>query len=91
MTWHVNREIAVLLGSGSRAVVLQVAHHKVAAAEIEHRRVRGEGSSGEVYSARDPHVLWVYATLVDSSILFANADRSNPRGRPVQPRQVPTF
>src|SRR5438067_850981 len=110
MTWRVDREAMVLLGSGSRALLLQVAHPKVAAAvadhsryrsdplgrlvdtlhaiygftfatapEVErilshiqrlHTRVRGQTPAGESYSALDPPLLlWVYATLVDSSLL----------------------
>ncbi|MBV8718821.1 MAG: DUF2236 domain-containing protein [Chloroflexi bacterium] len=108
--WHVDREIAVLLGSGSRALMLQVAHPKVAAAVDAHSRyrsdplgrlrdtlnsiygftfasmpevdrilghihhlhthVRGRTAGGEPYTALDPHLLlWVYATLIDSSLL----------------------
>jgi uncharacterized protein (DUF2236 family) len=110
VTWKVDREIAVLLGSGSRALMLQVAHPKVAAAVADHSRyrsdplgrlrdtlnavfgfsfgnvataqrildhihqlhtrVRGHTPEGDHYSALDPHLLlWVYATLVDSSAL----------------------
>jgi uncharacterized protein (DUF2236 family) len=110
MTWRVDREVAVLLGSGSRALLLQVAHPKVAAAVAEHSRyrsdplgrlrdtldaiygfafedarrvqnivdrihnlhtrVRGATPDGDRYSALDPHLLlWVYATLIDSSLL----------------------
>jgi uncharacterized protein (DUF2236 family) len=110
MTWRVDREIAVLLGSGSRALLLQVAHPKVAAAVADHSRYRsdplgrlldtlhaiygfafedarrvqdivsritrlhahvnGATQEGQPYSALDPHLLlWVYATLIDSSIL----------------------
>jgi uncharacterized protein (DUF2236 family) len=110
VTWRVDREIAVLLGSGSRALLLQVAHPKVAAAVAEHSRyrsdtlgrlrdtldaiygfafedtrrverivghihqlhtrVRGSTPGGAAYSALDPHLLlWVYATLIDSSLL----------------------
>lgn len=110
MTWRVDREVVVLLGSGSRALLLQVAHPKVAAAVVDHSRfrtdplgrlrdtldaiygfafedvrrveqitrginalharVRGTEPGGEAYSALDPHLLlWVYATLIDSSIL----------------------
>jgi uncharacterized protein (DUF2236 family) len=110
VTWRVDREIAVLLGSGARALLLQVAHPKVAAAVAEHSRyrteplgrlldtldaiygfafedarrveqivqhinglhrgVRGLTPDGEPYSAHDPHLLlWVYATLIDSSLL----------------------
>jgi uncharacterized protein (DUF2236 family) len=110
MTWRVDREAMVLLGSGSRALLLQVAHPKVAAAVADHsryrsdplgrlrdtldaiygfafadshrvqrilhginalhRRVRGSTPDGEPYSALDPHLLlWVYATLIDSSLL----------------------
>src|SRR5438105_11129581 len=108
MTWRVDREVAVLFGSGSRALLLQVAHPKVAAAVADHSRyrsdplgrlrdtldaiygfafepadrveaivgninklhshVQGVTPSGEPYSALDPHLLlWVYATLIDSS------------------------
>ena len=42
MTWRVDREIAVLLGSGSRALLLQVAHPKVAAAVADHSRYRSD-------------------------------------------------
>jgi uncharacterized protein (DUF2236 family) len=100
----------VLLGSGTRALLLQVAHPKVAAAVADHSRyrtdplgrlrdtlnaiygftfddlptverilahihqlhlrVRGETPDGWRYSALDPHLLlWVYATLIDSSLL----------------------
>jgi uncharacterized protein (DUF2236 family) len=110
MTWRVDREVAVLLGSGSRALLLQVAHPRVAAAvsdhsryrsdplgrlrdtldaiygfafqdaaQVErilgrihalHTRVHGVTPDGEPYSALDPHLLlWVYATLIDSSLL----------------------
>ncbi len=110
MTWRVDREIAVLLGSGARALLLQVAHPKVAAAVADHSRyrsdplgrlrdtleaiygfafddtrrveqivqhinglhhhVRGVTLDGEPYSAHDPNLLlWVYATLIDSSLL----------------------
>lgn len=110
MTWRVDREIAVLLGSGARALLLQVAHPKVAAAVADHSRyrsdplgrlrdtleaiygfafddtrqvdqivqhinglhhhVRGITPDGESYSAHDPNLLlWVYATLIDSSLL----------------------
>jgi uncharacterized protein (DUF2236 family) len=110
LTWRIDRELAVLAGSGSRALMLQVAHPKVAAAvaqhsrfrsdplgrlldtlksiygftfapltEVErilghihhlHTRVRGQTPEGDSYSALDPHLLlWVYATLIDSSLL----------------------
>jgi uncharacterized protein (DUF2236 family) len=110
MTWRVDREIAVLLAAGPRALLLQVAHPKVAAAVAEHSRYRsdplgrlrdtldaiygfafedarqvdrivrrihalhgrvnGSTPDGQPYSARDPLLLlWVYATLIDSSIL----------------------
>src|SRR5438105_15079032 len=42
MTWRVDREVAVLFGSGSRALLLQVAHPKVAAAVAEHSRYRSD-------------------------------------------------
>jgi uncharacterized protein (DUF2236 family) len=42
MTWRIDREIAVLLGSGSRALLLQVAHPKVAAAVADHSRYRSD-------------------------------------------------
>jgi uncharacterized protein (DUF2236 family) len=110
MVWRVDREIAVLLGSGARALLLQVAHPKVAAAVAEHSRyradplgrlhatldaiytfafaestracavveainrrhatIRGLTPLGEPYAALDPTLLlWVYATLIDSSML----------------------
>jgi uncharacterized protein (DUF2236 family) len=110
VTWRVDREIAVLFGSGSRALLLQVAHPKVAAAVADHSRYRsdplgrlrdtldaiygfafedgerveriigrihdlharvlGATPEGHGYSALDPHLLlWVYATLIDSSLL----------------------
>jgi uncharacterized protein (DUF2236 family) len=110
MTWRVDREVTVLLGSGSRALLLQVSHPKIAAAVADHsryrsdplgrlrdtldaiygfafedtrrvedilnginalhRRVRGCTPDGDAYSALDPHLLlWVYATLIDSSLL----------------------
>src|SRR6266849_7121723 len=40
VTWRVDREIAVLLGSGARALLLQIAHPKVAAAVADHSRYR---------------------------------------------------
>jgi uncharacterized protein (DUF2236 family) len=114
MTWRVDREIAVLLASGSRALLLQVAHPKVAAAVADHSRYRsdplgrlrdtldaiygfafadtahveriigrinalhgrvcGQTPEGEPYSAVDPHLLlWVYATLIDSSLVAYDA------------------
>jgi uncharacterized protein (DUF2236 family) len=110
MAWQINREAAVLLASGARSLLLQVAHPLVAAAVADHSRfrsdplgrlrgtldaiydfafadmqrvehvvqgvtrlhsaVRGTTPDGEPYSALDPHlVLWVYATLIDTSIL----------------------
>src|SRR5882724_8581737 len=110
MTWRVDREIAVLLAAGPRALLLQVAHPKVAAAVAEHSRYRsdplgrlrdtldaiysfafadtsratqvvrsvnrlhehviGRAPDGQAYAALDPHLLlWVYATLIDSSVL----------------------
>jgi uncharacterized protein (DUF2236 family) len=110
LTWRIDREVAVLLGSGSRALLMQVAHPKVAAAVADHSRyrsdplgrlrdtldaiygfafedtprvqqivrrinhlharVRGTTDDGEPYAALDPHLLlWVYATLIDSSLL----------------------
>lgn len=110
MVWLVNRETAVLLGSGARALLLQVAHPKVAAAVADHSRyrsdplgrlsgtlkaiygftfadqagverivthihklhagVRGATPAGDPYAALDPPLLlWVYATLIDSSLL----------------------
>jgi uncharacterized protein (DUF2236 family) len=110
MVWRIDREVAVLLASGSRALLLQVAHPLVAAAVADHSRyradplgrlratldaiygfafgdmqrvehvvkgvnrlhsaVRGSAPDGHPYSALDPTLLqWVYATLIDSSIL----------------------
>jgi uncharacterized protein (DUF2236 family) len=110
MVWTVDRELAVLIGSGSRALLMQIAHPKVAAAVAEHSRFRsdplgrlfgtlnaiytfafadtphalqtveaigrlharvtGSTPEGEPYAALDPHLLlWVYATLIDSSLL----------------------
>jgi uncharacterized protein (DUF2236 family) len=114
MTWLVDREIAVLLGSGARALLLQVAHPMVAAAVADHSRyrsdplgrlrdtldaiyafafadtpravsvvqsvthlheaVRGQSPDGRLYSALDPGLLlWVYATLIDSSLVAYEA------------------
>jgi uncharacterized protein (DUF2236 family) len=42
VTWQVDREIAVLIGSGSRALLLQVAHPLVAAAVAAHSRYRSD-------------------------------------------------
>src|SRR5437773_7641215 len=42
VTWRVDREIAVLLAAGPRALLLQVAHPKVAAAVAEHSRYRSD-------------------------------------------------
>jgi uncharacterized protein (DUF2236 family) len=39
-TWHIARESAVLLGGGARALMLQVAHPRVAAAVADHSRYR---------------------------------------------------
>src|SRR5215207_8030559 len=110
MVWTINREAAVLLGSGLRALLLQVAHPLVAAAVADHSRFRadplgrlrdtleaiysvafgdlaraqqvvqgvtrlhaavhGRAPDGRPYSALDPDLLlWVYATLIDSSLL----------------------
>jgi uncharacterized protein (DUF2236 family) len=40
VVWRVDRELAVLLGSGSRALLLQVAHPLIAAAVADHSRYR---------------------------------------------------
>ena len=117
MVWKVDRELAVLLASGPRALLLQVAHPLVAAGVIDHSRfetdplgrlhgtldaiysfafadraraaarvravtqrhghVRGSLAeacgahpAGAGYSALDPELLlWVYSTLIDSSLL----------------------
>ncbi len=110
VTWQVDREIAVLIGSGARALLMQVAHPLVAAAVADHSRyradplgrlratldaiytfafgdratalgavegvtrlhnaVRGVAPDGRPYSALEPDLLlWVYATLIDSSVL----------------------
>jgi uncharacterized protein (DUF2236 family) len=110
MTWKVDREVAVLVGSGSRALMMQVAHPLVAAAVAEHSRyladplgrlrgtldaiytfafadtdhalevvrgihrlhttVQGNAPDGRAYSALEPRLLlWVYATLIDSSLV----------------------
>jgi uncharacterized protein (DUF2236 family) len=110
MTWQVDRELMVLVGSAGRAIMLQVAHPLVAAAVAEHSRYQsdpfgrlkdtlfaiydfafadarqatrvvetisrlhgrdaGRGPEGTPYRALDPHLLlWVYATLIDSSLL----------------------
>src|ERR1051325_2805260 len=42
VTWRISRETAVLLGGGSRALLLQVAHPKVAAAVDDHSRYRSD-------------------------------------------------
>ncbi len=109
VTWKIDREV-VVLASGPRALLMQVAHPLVAAAVAEHSRfrvepiarlygtlraiysfafddaeqaarivagvdrvhagVRGTTTEGTSYSALDPHLkLWVYATLIDSSLL----------------------
>jgi uncharacterized protein (DUF2236 family) len=110
VVWKIDRHLAVLLGSGSRALLLQVAHPSIAAAVAEHSRYRsdpigrlrhtleaiyafafadlehatrmvhainrrharvvGATPDGAPYAALDPHLLlWVYATLIDSSLL----------------------
>lgn len=104
VTWRINRE-RVLLLAGQRALVMQVAHPRVAAGVEAHsdfrlrplrrlartvsltlaavfgdrptalaaiRRIneRHVAVQGPGYSARDPDLLlWVWATLVDSSVL----------------------
>jgi uncharacterized protein (DUF2236 family) len=40
--WRVERELAVLVGGGSRALLMQVAHPKIAAAVLEHSRFRSD-------------------------------------------------
>lgn len=115
--WHVDRELMVLLASGQRALLMQVAHPEVAAAVVRHSRYAsdplgrlrhtldaiyafafadlagalaqvesvnrrhtrvvgtlpeavGRHPAGAPYRALDPDLLlWVYATLVDSSLL----------------------
>ena len=110
VVWKIDRELAVLLGSGSRALLLQVAHPLIAAAVADHSRYRrdpigrlrhtletiyafafsdlehatrmvqvinrrharvvGMSPDRTPYAALDPHLLlWVYATLIDSSLL----------------------
>jgi uncharacterized protein (DUF2236 family) len=108
LTWRINGEAVLLLGGG-RALILQVAHPKVAAGVAEfsdyrtdpwgrlyrtleltlaivfgepeasqaasrrlervHARVAGRDDRGEAYRALDPELLlWVHATLIDTSI-----------------------
>ena len=117
----------MLVGSGTRALMLQVAHPKVAAAvdthsryrsdplgrlrdtlnavfgfsfgtiataqrildhiHLLHTRVRGQTPDGEHYSALDPHLLlWVYATLIDSSALAYETFVG-----PLSPRESATY
>lgn len=109
VSWRVLAEPVIFVGGG-RALLLQVAHPKVAAGVEQHssyatdpwarlfrtvdvmtklsfgspevsaaqsqllarlhRRVVGTTSSGETYAATDPELLlWVWATLVDTSVL----------------------
>jgi uncharacterized protein (DUF2236 family) len=42
VTWRISRELGVLLAGGSRALLLQVAHPKVAAAVADHSRYRSD-------------------------------------------------
>lgn len=42
VTWRVSREIVVLVGGGARALLLQVAHPKIAAAVADHSRYRAD-------------------------------------------------
>jgi uncharacterized protein (DUF2236 family) len=42
IAWRVNRELVVPLTNGSRALLLQVAHPKVAAAVVDHSRYRSD-------------------------------------------------
>src|SRR5438067_12336526 len=42
VVWKIDRELAVLLASGSRALLLQVAHPRVADAVAEHSRCRSD-------------------------------------------------
>jgi uncharacterized protein (DUF2236 family) len=117
VVWKVDRETAVLLASGQRALLMQVAHPMVAAAVADHSRyasdpmgrlrgtldaiyafafadregalqavgavnrrhapvrgalpvAAGSHAAGAPYRAMEPALLaWVYATLVDSSLL----------------------
>lgn len=119
--WSVDRELAVLVGSGARALLLQVAHPLVAAAVMDHSRYAtdaldrlrhtleavyafafapraealrwiegvnrrhtrvsgalpgtvGAHPAGTPYQALDPTLLlWVYATLIDSSLVAYEA------------------
>jgi uncharacterized protein (DUF2236 family) len=107
--WRLDREAMLLLGAGPRALLMQLAHPKVATGVAEHsdfradpwRRLDGtlrsylriiygstavaraeirrlnalhRGITGEDYDARDPSLLlWVHATLVDSTIVVNDA------------------
>ena len=107
--WRLNREAMLLLGAGPRALLLQLAHPKVAAGVAEHSDFRADpwrrlqatlrsylaivyGTSSEArseirrlnglhrsirgrgYRGRDPELsLWVHATLVDTTIVAADA------------------
>src|SRR6185295_9472298 len=107
--WALNREAMLLLGAGPRALLLQLAHPKVAAGVADHsdfradpwarldgtlrsylRIVYGTATAaraeirrlnelhrtitGPTYRARDPELsLWVHATLIDSTIVVADA------------------
>jgi len=114
LTWRINRETAVYLG-GMRALLMQIAHPKVAQGVADHSNFRGNplgrlrrtfdtvhamvfgtreeavsaalrlhqvharvhgrlaepvAGMSEAYHANDPELLlWVFATLVDSSLL----------------------
>src|SRR5919197_5892647 len=67
VVWKVDRELAVLLGSGSRALLLQVAHPLVAAAVAEHSRYR-----------RDP--IGRLRHTLEAIYSFAFADRARAVG-----------
>jgi uncharacterized protein (DUF2236 family) len=64
VTWQVDREIVVLLASGARALLMQVAHPLVAAAVADHSRYR----SDPIGRLRD---------TLDAIYSFAFADRQH--------------
>src|SRR5690349_13092641 len=74
MVWRVDREAAVLLASGPRALLLQVAHPKVAAAVADHSRYASD-PLGRLERTLDAIYSFAFADLPTARAAVARVNR----------------
>jgi uncharacterized protein (DUF2236 family) len=92
MTWRVDRELAVLLGSGSRALLMQIAHPGVAAAVAEHSRFRSDplgrlrGTLDAIYGFAFADARHVETIVQQVNALHSRVRGTTPDGEPYSAR-----